>query len=166
MEVCKVCSKILSNIPNDMLEVSLKYCREKLGRADIVDLLKKNDSEAIGYFRYRLAEKVGVYLGEASELVKEVFLIMDTQDEELTITLPLTLIVRVEKYTAALASVVEALEATILEEYRKILSPTCDHLLVYVNSCFVEEEDFLRRRGLAVAVGSLHNPATRVWSRE
>jgi hypothetical protein len=60
---------------------------------------------------------------------------------------------------------VEALQNAVLAEYRKMLSPNTDSLSVFLNVCFVDEEDFLGRKGLAAAVGSLHAPALKVWSR-
>ena len=148
-----------------MLELSLQYAAAKLGETEAMSLLKKNDPDALGYFRYQLAEQVGAFLGETSEHVLEVFIYPETPDEEVTATLPLTLIVYEEKYTAALESVVEALQNAVLAEYRKMLSPNTDSLSVFLNVCFVDEEDFLGRKGLAAAGGSLHAPALKVWSR-
>lgn len=148
-----------------MLEDAVRYAEEKLGNMNAVDLLKENHADALGYFRYFLAVQIGNYLGEVSEHVLEVYAYPETFDEETTITLPLTLIVRMGKYTAALESIVEALQKALLDEYRKMFSPITDNLLLYLIIYFVDEDDFLKRKGLAAAVKSLHAPALLVWSR-
>ncbi|NLX90292.1 MAG: hypothetical protein GXZ07_01655 [Firmicutes bacterium] len=157
-------SKLVERVTN-MLEDSLRYSEEKLGEINALELLKKNDTEALGYFRYSLAMQAGNFLGENSEHVLEVFVCPEEADEEITATLPLTLVVRVEKHTAALASIAEALQNVLLEEYRKLLSPLADNLALFLKVYFVDEDDFLRRKGLAAAVGSLYAPALRVWRR-
>ncbi len=148
-----------------MLEDSVRYAEEKLGKMNAVDLLKENHADALGYFRYFLAKQVGIYLGEVSEHVLEVYAYSEMFDEETTLTMPLTLIVRMEKYTAALESIVEALQKALLDEYRKMFSSITDNLSIFLIIYFVEEDDFLMRKGLAAAVKSLHAPALRVWRR-
>ena len=55
-------SKLVERVTN-MLEDSLRYSEEKLGEINALELLKKNDTGALGYFRYSLARQVGSYLG-------------------------------------------------------------------------------------------------------
>ena len=157
-------SKLVDRVTN-MLEDSLRYSAEKLGKTDAMDLLKQNNGHALGYFRYRLAGQVGIYLGETSEHVLEVYVYPEMCHEEITATLPLTLIVHVERYTAALESIVDALQSSLLDEYKKIFSPVTDNLSIFLNVHIVDEDDFLKRKGLAAAVNSLHTPALRVWKR-
>ena len=149
-----------------MLEDSLRYTGEKIGDTGIIKLLKNNDAGALGYFRYRLAMQVGICLGETSEHVLEVFLYPEMPDEEITVTLPLTLIVRVKKYTAAIESIADALQSVLLAEYRKMFFPKAEGLSILLNVCFIDEDDFLGRKGLAAAVGSLYAPALRVWGSQ
>ena len=150
----------------DMLEDSLRYSEKKLGKAGaIMELLKKNDANAHSYFRYWLAKQVGIYLGETSEHVLEVFIYPEMLVEEISATLPLTLIVYVEVYTAALESIVDALQNALLAEYQTMFSPSADGLSFILNIYFVDKDDFLRRKALSAAIGSLHTPAIRVWNR-
>ena len=110
--------------------------------------------------------QVGIYLGETSEHVLEVFLYPEMPDEKITVTLPLTMIVRVRKHTAAIESIADALQDVLLAEYRKMFSPQADGLSVLLNVYFLDEDDFLGRKGLSAAVGSLYTPALRVWSSQ
>ncbi len=153
------------SVAAEMLELSLNYCREKMGRKEVLGLLKNNNLDAIEYFRYCLATQIGSYLGKNSDAVKDVYLYSDTLDEEPTLTLPLMIIVHVEKNTAALESVLEVLQRTLLDEYRKMFSPITDNLAVLLNVCFVDETDLLNRKGLASCIGSLYMSTLRVWNR-
>ena len=156
-------SKTAGSDAAEMLKVSLEYCREKMGSKEVLSLLKKNDTDVIEYFRFGLAKQVGSYLGKSSESIKEVYIYPD--DEEPTLTLPLILIVHVEKYTAAVESAVEALQHILLDKYRNMFSPITNNLSVFLHVCFVDETDLLSRKGLATCISSLHRPALRVWNR-
>lgn len=150
----------------EMLCASLNYCHEKMGKADVARLLKTNDATALGYFRYGLARAIGSFLGGMDGLVRQVFLCPeDTLDEQPPATRPLTLIVCVERRTAALEALVEGLESDLIGGYRELLQPSANELDKLTNICFVDDEDAGQRRGMAALIDSLYTPALGVWSR-
>lgn len=157
-------SKVNVSVAAEMLESALAYCQKMEGK-QATNLLKENDSNLIEYFRYKLAMEVGAYLGNNSEAITEVYLYTYTSDEELTLTLPLTLIVCVKKYTDVLGLAFVELQRNLLEEYRNTFSPTTDDLNIFLYLCFIDEIDQLNRKSWAACIGSLHNPAYRVWYR-
>ncbi len=158
-------SNINGSVATAMLSSALAYCQEKVGRKEAFGLLKRNECNAIEYFRFGLAKQVGTCLGENSEFVKYVYLYPDTPDEDPILTLPLTLIVYVEKHTAALDSIVDLLQNTLLEEYRVMFAPTTDCLNVFLNIYLIDTTELAKRKGMAASIGALFKPAFRAWSR-
>mgnify|MGYP000995724154 CR=1 FL=1 len=148
----------------EMLGSALAFCEEKMGCKEALSLLIADDPNAIEYFRYSLAKQVGSYLGENSESVQDVYMYPDTLEEEPKLTLPLILIVNVERHTAALESVVEAIQYNLLEEYRKMFVPITNNLSVFLHIYMIDLTDLRERRGLAASINSLYKPALRVWS--
>jgi hypothetical protein len=147
-----------------MLAAAREYCRQKMGNVATSELLTE-DCAALAYFRYGLATEIASYLGETSELVKELFLYPDELDDGPSVTLPLTLIVRVARQTAALESICDSLQRDLLKEYQKIVCPAGDCLSVFANIALVDDDEFAKRTGLAVTIGSLYSPALLVWHR-
>ena len=153
------------NVALSILSNALNYCKEKTGKSNVVELLRCKDSTAIGYFHYGLARDVASFLGGVDDLVSEAFLHPDPWDETQLGCLPLTLIVRAERRTAALESLVEGLERELLEEYRKVFTPEADRCVACLNISLVDDDEVCRRHGLAAAIRALHTPAMPVWRR-
>ncbi len=157
-------SKINGSVATAMLNSALTYCQEKMGRKEAFSLLMTNNCNALECFHFGLAKQVGACLGQNSEFVKEVYLYHDTLDEEPLLTLPLTLIIYVEKHTAALDAIVELLQNNLLEEYRNLFAPITDNLAVLLNIYLIDKNDLNQRKGMAASIGALFKPAFLAWS--
>ncbi len=158
-------TQINERVAAEMIDSALAFCQAKIGNKKAFCQLRINNPNAIEHFRYGLAREIGACLGENSEFVKDVYIFPDTLDEDPILTLPLTLIVYVEKHTAALESVVELLQDNFLEEYRNVFSPITDNLSVFLNILLVDMTELAERKGLAASIGSVCKPALRAWSR-
>lgn len=150
----------------EMLCAALNYCHEKMGNANVATLLKTNDPMALGYFRYALAQEIGRYLGAIDDLIREVLLCPeDMMDDQPPATRPLTLIIAVERRTAALEAVVDGLEGDLAGGYRELLQPSANGLKNLTNFCLVDDDDRRQQRGMAALIHSWHTPALPVWRR-
>ncbi|MEW6080321.1 MAG: hypothetical protein AB1576_00730 [Bacillota bacterium] len=150
----------------EMLKEALIYCQAKTGRKDALELIRKGEPTATGYFRYRLAQEIGSLLGQADNTITQVYLYPEEAlEENAPPTVPLTLVVCTERRTAALDAVVESLDGDLLAEYRKMVEPAADGVTSFSNICLVEQEELYQRKGLSAIIGSLSTPSFCVWRR-
>jgi hypothetical protein len=98
-----------------------------------------------------------VYLHTWGEPVDEM------EAEPVGATSPLSLIVWVERETAALIALVDALDAALSALYKDLVSPAAAHLRGLLDVNFVESGDVRERVGYGALITSAREKPLRVW---
>ncbi|MBC7264881.1 MAG: hypothetical protein H5T64_11085 [Chloroflexi bacterium] len=151
---------------------ALEFCAQKMGLHGpqaVIDRLRQGDSTACGYFHYGLAEQVAKHLAEFDEDVKTVYLYSyDATPEdvcfgEATPASQVHLIIWAQRKTAALNSLVNALDRALVEGYGTMIgTPQLMHLL---DVQIIDDDDVKRRVGYGALLSSLHLPPIEIWRR-
>lgn len=140
-----------------------------LGRAQVVIALKQNDHETQGYFQYGLARQIAGQMAALDANVKAVYMYEDeatAEDEALgdcRASTMLHLIVRAQRKTGALTSLVVALDRALVEGYASLASlPNLAHML---DVQVVDDQDIRKRTGYGALLSSLHHKPLPVWEK-
>jgi hypothetical protein len=156
----------------DALVRALDYSAQKLnlpGPEAILQLVRQGDSRALEYCHYRLAQQVGEALGALDANVQSVSLynIEATPEDrafgENPESLPIHLLVCVDRKTSALSSLVAALDRALVKDYAEMIGPRrLGHVL---DVQVIDNADVASRRGIAALLYSLHNRPIQLWKR-
>jgi uncharacterized protein YunC (DUF1805 family) len=138
------------------------------GRA-VLEHLKQRDATACGYCQYSIAKKVGDSLGAMDQNVKAVYILdYDATPEDICYsnqkhTVLIHMIIRVERKTSALESLVAALDHALVQVYGRLLGmERLEHLL---DAQVVDDADVEKRVGFGAMFTSLHQRPIQVWKR-
>jgi hypothetical protein len=154
------------------LDGALDFCAQKLGltnRSAVADRLRRADSNARRYFEYGLAQQIGEHLGGLDEEVKAVYLYDDEATPEDSVfgesTAPslVHLIVRAQRKTSALNSLVVALDRAVTHQYADMFqAPQLAHLL---DIQVIDEAEVNAGAGYGALFTWLHHRPLSVWTR-
>jgi coenzyme F420-reducing hydrogenase delta subunit/MinD superfamily P-loop ATPase len=164
----------LRHASQNLMARAIDYCARKArlsGHSAVAVALRQGNRGAHDYFRYGLAKELGAYLGSEAASVKAVYLVEpEAMSEELEgeLTSPSTgmdLIVWTGNGKDALQPMAEALCEALLAAYKDLLGSSFAGIHSFLTVDLVDDRDVEERIGVAALVTSLHNPATRIWSR-
>jgi hypothetical protein len=156
-----------------MLTEAIEFCAQKIGvssRAAVVDLLQQNDGTACEYCLYGLAKQVAASLGAMDENVKAVYILdYDSTPEDMCFgvgvqnTRLIHLLVWTKRKTAALDSLVEALDRALAQIYADMIGK--HRLTTLLDVQVVDDADIEQRRGYGAFRVWLHQRPVRIWKR-
>jgi hypothetical protein len=158
----------------NVLSEAVAFCARKVGADSLdaaVDLLRQNERTACGYCLYSIAKQLAASLGAVDENVKAVYVLdYDATPEDLCFgTLnqgaPLVhLIVWAERKTAALSSLVAALDRALAQAYTDLVGGPQAETLLDVQ--MIDDADVENRTGHGVLLQSIHHRPIEIWKRK
>jgi hypothetical protein len=162
----------VTSLAEAILTQALEFCATKLNLESYetaVERLQQGDNIAFSYWRYGLAKKGAEYLGEWDEGIKAVYIFdfeatpEDICFAEVTPDIIIHLIVWAQRKTAALNSLIGALDRALVRIHVELLHmPQLKHLL---DVQVVDDRDVENRLGFGALFSSLHHRPLPVWKR-
>ena len=156
-----------------MLSEAMQFCAQKIQVDNldaVADLLRRNDRAACEYCLYGIAKGVATFLGTMDEQVKAVYVLdYDATPEDLCFgTLnqgtPLVhLIVWTERKTAALSSLVAALDRALAQAYTDLVGGP--HVEVLLDAQMIDDADIENRAGYGALLQAIHHRPIQIWER-
>jgi len=151
---------------------ALDYCARRLNLSSPQESLERargGDRKALEYCHYRLAQQVAVALGALDDHVQSVSLYeFDATPEDRVLgerseSLPIHLLVWVDRKTSALSALVAALDRALVKDYAEMVGPRrLGHVL---DVQVIDNDDVESRRGIAALLHSLYNRPILLWKR-
>ena len=161
-----------ANAAEAALTNALLLCAQRIGAEgaeSAIARVRDGDASACNYWQYALAGQVAEYLGTLDQDVKAVYLCeYDATPEDIAFSemkpmAPIHLMVWVRRKTAALNSVVAALDRALVDTCRKRMGTPQLALLLDVQ--VIDDDDVERRAGYAAMISSLHHKPIQIWTR-
>lgn len=155
-----------------MLENALAFCADKTFQGDTRQArlaLTSGRCDVCDYLCYSLAKQVGEYLGQMDAAVKAVYVFQPeyARSSEATAacrSAGINMIAWVERKSAALSALTEALDAALSERRRKLGCVNATAACYTLNVHLVDDADVRERRGYGALIGSLFVRPIRVWA--
>jgi hypothetical protein len=150
-----------SVIAISFMNEAIAYCAEKLGvrgKKEVMLFLQENDAFAHRYLRYSLAKQIAEYLAEVENTLKSVYY-FEELDEPVHLNL-LSLMVQIERKTAAFDSLCEGLNQNLIKEYKKLMAPKAHQLKHFLNILVDDSET-----GVKSGTNYLFNPPIKIWNK-
>ena len=153
-----------------LIDEALHFATSKVSRLKSEDPREVlADPCAQGYCKYGLAKGVGEFLGQMDATVKEVHMVeMEfgcNAEQVLEGIEPLhsclTLVVRVDRKTAALSSLISSLDQALVDKLRDL--PGFESTSSFLDAHIVDEQEVLERRGFGALLTSLYAHRLKVW---
>lgn len=151
---------------------ALSYCVEKIKAgtpATVKEQVKAGDRAAREYLTYQLGRQIAEHLGAFDDDVRAVYAFeYDATSDDLSFGelggLPsVHLIASVNRKTAALSSLITALDRALCDVYANTFgSERPNHLL---DIQVVDDKDVSERRGYGALLASIHHRPMKIWSR-
>jgi hypothetical protein len=150
---------------------ALDYCARKLNLSpqESLQRMREGDKTALTYGHYQLAQHMAQALGALDDNVRSVSLYEfeatpeDRAFGEHPESLPIHLLVRVDRKTSALSALVAALDRALAKEYAEMVGPRrLGHVL---DVQVIDDDDVESRRGIAALLFSLYNRPLKLWER-
>jgi len=151
---------------------ALDFCAKKLNLPSPQASLEKargGDGKALEYCHYHLAQQVAEALGALDDHVRAISLFeFEATPEDRALgenanSLPIHLLVQVDRKTSALNSLVAALDRALVKDYAEMIGPRrLGHVL---DVQVIDDADVESRRGIAGLLHSLNNRPIRLWAR-
>lgn len=151
---------------------ALDYCAGQMNLPSPqvgLERVRQGDRDALGYCHYRLASQVAEALGALDANIQSVSLYeFDATPEDRAFgenpdSLPIHLLVLVDRKTSALSSLVAALDRALVKDYAEMIGlRRLGHVL---DVQVLDTGDVASRRGIAGLLYSLNNRPLRLWER-
>ena len=151
---------------------ALDYCAQKLNVSspqESLERARQGDTKALEYCHYQLALHVAEALGALDDHVRSVSLYAfeatpeDRVFGEHSESLPIHLLVWVDRKTSALSALVAALDRALVKDYAEMVGPRrLGHVL---DVQVIDDHDVESRRGMAALLYSLYNRPIQLWER-
>jgi hypothetical protein len=164
--------------PQYVLTQALAYCARKMsldGPQPVVERLRQGDSVACGYCLYSIAKQVAETIASLDENVKAVYALdYDATPEDLCFGKAMRgapmvhLIVWTGRKTAALRSLVLALDRTLAQAYATMLGmrPSVEGTLAsLLDVQVIDDADVASRTGYGALLRSIHHRPIQIWER-
>jgi hypothetical protein len=159
-----------------MLQQAVQAAVEKVhmqNAGEVRDALRAADCELCDRVRYELAKAVAEYLGAVDGTVKSVYLYEPeyaADGSEAGIDAGqsspgIDMIVWVTRKSAALASVINMLNASLAQELQGLACPKSNALCYSLDAQVVDDDQVLRRSGYAALIDSLYVRPIELWHR-
>lgn len=151
---------------------ALDFCAQKLNLPSPQESLAKvreGDPAALSYCHYRLAQQVAEALGALDDQVRSVSLYdFEATPEDRALgenaeSLPIHLLVWVDRKTSALSALAAALDRALVSDYAEMVGPR--RLRHVLDVQVVDDSDVESRRGVAALLYSLYNRPIKLWER-
>ena len=152
---------------------AVEYCvqKTKLGSAsEVLRAIQQGNRSACAYCLYALAKQMAESIGTFDETVKAVYTLdYDATPEDLCFgsaaqeTPLIHLVVWTERKTAALDSLIAALDRAILQVYENTLGKGERSSMLDVQT--IDDEDVRNRIGYGALMTSIHHPPIQIWQR-
>lgn len=161
-----------ASIVQGAMAEALESCGQKLNLASpaiSLEKVRQGDRRAVDYMHYRLAQLVAAGLGELDDNVRSVsvFEFEATADDSIlgdhSESLPIHLLVQVDRKTSALNALVAALDRALIQDYAEMIGPR--GLAHVLDVQVVDQSDVENRRGVAALLSSLYNRPVKLWER-
>lgn len=162
----------MTSMAEAALTNALEFCAQKMGLHSlqvVTGRLQQGDSTTCGYFHYGLAEQVAEHLSGLDEDVKAVYLYnYDATPEDIcfgeaTPASQIHLIIWAQRKTAALNSLVTALDRALVQGYAALIGTR--QLMHLLDVQVIDDDDVKSRAGYGALLSSLHLPSIEVWRR-
>ena len=151
---------------------ALDYCAQKLnlsGPQKSLERARQGDTKALEYCHYQLALHVAEALGALDAHIRSVSLYEFEATPEDRIfgenseSLPIHLLVWVDRKTSALSALVAALDRALVKDYAEMVGPRrLGHVL---DVQVIDDNDVESRRGIAALLYSMYNRPIQLWKR-
>jgi hypothetical protein len=134
-----------------------------------LEQVRQGNRKALEYCHYRLAQQVAEALGALDDNVRSVSLYeFEATPEDRAFgdraeALPIHLLVRVDRKTSALSSLVAALDRALVKDYAEMVGPR--RLAHVLDVQVIDDSDVDSHRAIAVLLYSLHNRPIQLWAR-
>ncbi len=157
----------------EMMEDAIKFCGKKTGMTDsaqIMEALHRGDCSICEYLHYGLAKGVAEYLGSVDDTVKAVYsyepeYATSTDEPIRSLTPRINLIAWVSRKSAALSSVVAAMNSALTMEYKGLACPKANALCGELDVKVADDSEVQRRTGYGALIGSFHVRPIEIWQR-
>ncbi|MBC8449739.1 MAG: hypothetical protein H8D78_18565 [Chloroflexi bacterium] len=155
-----------------VLSKALEFCAQKMhfdSHQTVVSRLRQGDRDACSYCYYSVAKQVGEYLGAWDENVKAVYICdYDATPEDLCFaetvqSPPIHMIIRVDRKTSALNSLVAALDRALVQKYVSLTAMS--QMAYFLDAQVVDDTDVEKRIGYGTMLSSMHHRPIQVWGR-
>ena len=150
---------------------ALAFCARKMQLGDpaaVPGLLRQRNTTALNYFEYGLARELAEHIAALDDQVQAVYLYTPDATAEDVIfgdmkpTL-VHLVVRVQRKTNALISLLDSLDCALAQAYAEIIGvPEQEHLM---DAHVLDEAEINSRTGLGAMLSWLFNRPLMVWKR-
>jgi hypothetical protein len=161
-----------SSAVDGALAQALDFCAARMGfdgPQAALERMRRGDPVARDYCHYSLAKQVAQALGSLDENTQSVSLYSyDATPEDLSFgdsspTSLIHLIVRAERQTSALTSLVAALDRALVQEYAALIGPRrLAHLL---DVQVITPTQVEQRTGVAALLSSIHSRPIQLWAQ-
>jgi hypothetical protein len=163
-------------IVSRMMDEAMQYCAEKAGlktkeRAAVA--LKSGDCCACEYMRHAVAIKVAEYLGSLDDGITAAYSYDPGYAVEVDSIVPgprklqpaVSLILRVNRKSAALSSLVASLSAALERELRQVGCASANALCRSIDVVVADEQEVQKRNGYGALIHSVWVQPLEVWRR-
>ena len=163
-------------IVSKMMDEAMQYCAEKAGlkaKEKAVMALKGGDCCACEYMRHAVAIKVAEYLGSLDDGITAVYSYDPGYAVEGDSSAPgartlqpaVSLILRVNRKSAALSSLVASLTAALEREFQQVGCPNANALCRTIDVTVADEQEVEKRSGYGALIHSVWVQPLEVWHR-
>ena len=163
----------VTSVAESILVEAIQYCAQKMGTSNLTTvtrLLEQQDRAACEYCLYSIAKQVAASLGAMDENVEAVYILdYDATPEDFCFgteghhTRPIHLLVRTHRKTAALDSLVEALDSALVQACLDTIGACSPATLLDVQT--VDDVDVRQRHGYGAFYGWMHQRPIQIWER-
>ena len=156
----------------DALARALDACAKKMNLPSPqagLEQVRAGEPGALEYCHYRLAQQVAEALGQLDDHVQSVSLYEfeataeDRAFAENPRSLPIHLLVQVDRKTSALNALIAALDRALVRDYSEMIGPR--RLRHVLDVQVIDQGDVESRRGIAALLTSLYNRPLVLWAR-
>ena len=151
---------------------ALDYCARKLNLSspqESLERVRQGDTKALEYLHYQLALHVAETLGALDDHVRSVSVYEfeatpeDRAFGENPESLPIHLLVWVDRKTSALSALAAALDRALVKDYADMVGQR--RLRHVLDVQVIDDGDVGSRRGIAALLYSMYNRPIQLWER-
>jgi hypothetical protein len=163
----------VTSLAEGMLVEAMEFCAQKIGASSltkVIDLLEQRDRTACEYCHYGVAKQVAASLGAMDENVKAVYVLdYDATPEdwcfgtEAQTARLIHLLVWTRRKTAALDSLVEALDRALVQAWSDTVGVRVTATVLDVQ--VMDDVDVRQRHGYGAFRAWMHQQPIQVWER-
>jgi hypothetical protein len=156
-----------------MMDDAMEFCAKQSrldGKEQALAALQGGDCCVCEYVRYALAKELAGFLGSVDQTVKAVYTYEPEFAAGAEVAIPaealsrgINLVALVSRKSAALSSVVAAIDASLAEQRKALGCPQANGRCMDLDVKFVDDLEVQQRRGYGALIGSLHVNPVELW---